>query len=259
MKRYYIPCALDGALTFLFSGVAAYTVFLSFGIGLLSSAVLAAGLAFFIAVGVFAISLNKRSGLSLKDDAKRILATMNILNVCTADEILRIFLPVFNNMHILASVTGEHIRLDGGKVIIPAFMPCPVTANQLKMLVSPLLVQGESAIVLSAEFDDSAQNYAQDVGVKLFFAKDVYTLLKDNGALPTPKKEEGRRGIKVFFGNLFQRKNAVKLIVYGSIIITTAFFTPYPAYYYIFGGAFVLCGALSLIFSPTPAPKQKTA
>ena len=211
MKRYYIPCAVDAVLSFIFLGTAAYTVFLALKIRLLPAAVLAGGLGFFVAIGVFAFSLKKRSGLALKDDGKKILATMDILNVCTVSEIAEIFERTFNNMHIQATVEDEHIRLNGGAVIIPAFLPSPITANQLKLIVSPFLEKEKSIAVLSSAFDKEAAKYAKSLPISLFSAKETFEFLRRYGALPEYKKDKKQGFFTELASNIFQRKNAVKL------------------------------------------------
>ena len=256
MKRTFFSSIADGVLTLLLSFPASLLFLLGNRLSKPVATVLSICFSLFFSAIVFILSA--RATKSREDKGRSAKELMRTLNVCTYDEILKIFSSVFNDMGIRAYVEGENKLVIGGATLLFALYPESVSANELHDIVLKNGRNDKKLAIVSSSFTLGAALYAESLGVTLFDAEAVYPLIKDSPffARQTPKKhEKSKRGD--FFDRLFLKKNGVRFILFGLSFFIMAFMVFYPVYYYVAGGAFIITGVILLLFAKPPAQNNK--
>lgn len=247
MKWRILPQICNTLITFALSFIAAWTVLVSFKLPRSAATILAIIFAVSLSALVFLLSTRPSKSYLQTVRNGNLYALMDKLNICTADEILQIFLPVFNNLNISASVTDEHITLSNGQMLYCAFFPSPLSDNELMAIFKKH--RKDNLIVLSNAFTVPCYPLAKKLNVKLFSLEDIFSLLESANALPetdTLRKPPFYDGM---LSRLFAKKNGARFIFLGLTLIIIAFAVFYPIYYYVTGIISITYGFACLVFA----------
>lgn len=247
MKWKILPQIFNTVITLVLSFIAVWTVLVSFKLPRTAATILAIIFAAIISGLVFLLSA-RPSRASLQITRKgQLYALMDKLNICTADEILQIFLPVLGDLHISASATDEHITLSNGQILYCAFFPSPLSDNELMNIYRKY--RKDNLIILSNAFSMPCYSLAKKLKIKLFSIEDIYSLLEDAKALPEQNIAKTPPFYDGMFSRLFARKNGARFIFLGLTLIIIAFAVFYPIYYYVAGILSITYGFTCLIFA----------
>lgn len=121
------------------------------------------------------------------------------------------------------------------------FSPTPLAADG----VLPLLSQnGESYLLFCNSLSPEGEKFCSRFAVKVKTVNEIYSLLKENGALPLVYKSERAftQKKKRSFKMRFAKANASRFFVGGSMLLLTSLIVPFP-YYYLVSGSILLCAA----------------
>lgn len=251
MKIKNIPQIFNTIITLFLSFIAVWTVLVSLRLSRPLAFFLGLIFALIISAIVFMLS-SKPSKASLQNLRKgKLYATMDKLNMCTIDEIFQIFSPVFNNLHISASVTNEHITLSNGLILHFAFFPSAISDNEVMTIYRKYRTQ--NLIILSNSFSPNCYTLAKKLNIRLFCSEEIFQLLESNDALPEQVENKTIPFYEGFVSRLMERKNGIRFIFLGFTLIIIAFAVFYPLYYYITGIISLTYGFALLIFA-----KKKT-
>lgn len=128
------------------------------------------------------------------------------------------------------------------------FSLSPVKADEA--LSFSRLRTGMPKTILCANIEESAYKLCQKLNIRVKAGDEVYAFLKEKNALPetylgeeSTEKKYGRR-IRLWFS----RANAKRFLVCAALLLLTALISPFPYYYFIFGGVFLLAAVLIKLF-----------
>ncbi len=256
MKIKNIPQIFNTIITLFLSFIAVWTVLITFRLSRPLAFFLAVVFAFIISAIVFILS-SKPSKASLQIIRKgKLYALMDKFNMCTIDEIFQIFSPVFNNLHISANVTNEHITLDNGLILHIAFFPSALSDNEVMSIYRKY--RSPDLIILSNSFTSSCYSLAKKLNIKLFCGEDIFQFLESNNALPEQIENKTTPFYDGFISRLLERKNGIRFIFLGFTLIIIAFAVFYPIYYYIMGILSLTYGFALLIFAKKQTQKSES-
>lgn len=128
------------------------------------------------------------------------------------------------------------------------FSLAPVNADEV--LAYSRLKTGKPKTILCAKIEESAYNLCQKLGIQAQAGDEVYALFKEKNALPkaylgeeSTEKKYGRK-VRLWFS----RANAKGFLVCAALLLLTALISPFPYYYFVFGGLFLVASVLIRIF-----------
>ena len=128
------------------------------------------------------------------------------------------------------------------------FSLAPVNADEV--LAYSRLKTGKPKTILCAKIEESAYKLCQKLGIQVQAGDEAYALFKEKNALPkaylgeeSTEKRYGRR-VRLWFS----RANAKGFLVCAALLLLTALISPFPYYYFIFGGLFLVASVLIRIF-----------
>ena len=249
MKYPSLPAALDGILTLVFSFAAFLTILLSLKVYRVSAFMIAFTLAAVFSFTVYRLSRRKRLFLAQKDASAHIRSTIDALNQMNEKCLREVFCSALSSLGKQATPDPSGVAVISGEtVVLPVFMPEPVTGNQLKMLLYGR-EENEKVIILSSAFTIEAKTYAEKRGIRLFSARQIADFL-DKANVKVAEEKKRTSIFDGMFSRLFKRTNGLKFILFGLSLTAMAFVVFYPIYYYIAGGAFVIFGLSAMLFSP---------
>ncbi|MBQ9728648.1 MAG: hypothetical protein IJV85_03525 [Clostridia bacterium] len=104
-------------------------------------------------------------------------------------------------------------------------------------------------ILLCSAIEENALLLCEQLQIQVWQAEKVYQLFKGQNKLPKtylsdsfpPKKRQRLR-------LCFSKRNAKRFLVGGSLLFLTAFLTPFPFYYFLFGSGLLVCAVLTRLF-----------
>lgn len=96
-------------------------------------------------------------------------------------------------------------------------------------------------ILFCNTIEDAAKSLALDLEIQVFTGERVYAFLKENDGLPQvflgeKVKQNGKRKCKLWFS----KANARRFLLAATLTLLTAFISPFPYYYILFGGILLL-------------------
>lgn len=105
-------------------------------------------------------------------------------------------------------------------------------------------------VLLCSKIEEHAYALAEKMRIRILTGNEVYAFLKDNDALPEkyPNEETAESKRKRRFELWFSRKNAKPFLVAAALTLFTAFFSPFPYYYYLFSGLLLIASVTIRIF-----------
>jgi hypothetical protein len=128
------------------------------------------------------------------------------------------------------------------------FSLAPVNADEV--LAYSRLKTGKPKTILCTKIEESAYKLCQKLGIQVQAGDEVYALFKEKNALPkaylgeeSTEKKYGRR-VRLWFS----RANAKGFLVCAALLLLTALISPFPYYYFVFGGLFLVASVLIRIF-----------
>jgi hypothetical protein len=128
------------------------------------------------------------------------------------------------------------------------FSLAPVNADEV--LAYSRLKTGKPKTILCAKIEESAYKLCQKLGIQVQAGDEVYALFKEKNALPkaylgeeSTEKKYGRR-VRLWFS----RANAKGFLACAALLLLTALISPFPYYYFVFGGLFLVASVLIRIF-----------
>ena len=256
MRIKSLPQFFNTVITLVLSFIAVWTVLLSLKLARPLAIIFAILFSCLISATVFILSA-KPSKASLQNIKRgKLYALMDKFNMCTADEIFNIFLPIFNELNISASLTDDHITLASGQKIYLAFFPSAITDNELMTIYRKC--RYENLIVFSNSFTSPCYALAKKLKIKLFSAQEIFELLESFNALPVQTENKTPPFYDGILSRLFERKNGTRFIILGLTLIIIAFAVFYPLYYYVMGAIFVTYGFICLIFAKSKVYSPET-
>ena len=218
------------------------------GLHLLPAFCLAAICGLLTACATFTLLQSKRKTLFLKrsDEAQKTKLLFHL--ACLSDEEKTNFFlqrlssdtPVkrFNRLRL---ISDAHFYL-------VHFTFAPVTADEVAAFSR--LKTNKQKVLLCSTIEDEAYALAEKLNVRTLTGNEVYAMLKDNDGLPerylgdeTPDKKRKRR-LELWFS----RKNAKPFLTAAALTLVTAFVSPFPYYYFVFGGILLLLSVIIRIF-----------
>lgn len=222
-------------------------VFRSVGIHLLPSFLLALLCGGLSACAVFALLQHKRKTVFLKrsDEAQKNKLLFHL--ACLSDEEKTKF--------FLQRLSGDEplqrfgrLRLTSAKrFFFLHFSFSPVTADEVAAFSR--LKTGKEKVLLCSKIEDDAYALAERLNLRTLTGNEVYALLKDRNALPeTYNDEPSSVKRKRRFELWFSRKNAKPFLTAAAFTLLTAFISPFPYYYFVFGGILLTISVAIRIF-----------
>ena len=222
-------------------------VFRSIGIRLFPSFLLALLCGGLSACAVFAILQHKRKTVFLKrsDEAQKNKLLFHL--ACLSDEEkTNFFLQRLNENEPLQRF--GRLRLTSAKCFFFLhFSFSPVTADEVAAFSR--LKTGKEKVLLCSKIEDDAYALAERLNLRTLTGNEVYALLKDRNALPeTYNDEPSSVKRKRRFELWFSRKNAKPFLTAAAFTLFTAFISPFPYYYFVFGGILLTISVAIRIF-----------
>ena len=222
-------------------------VFRSVGIRLLPSFLLALLCGGLSACAVFALLQHKRKTVFLKrsDEAQKNKLLFHL--ACLSDEEkTNFFLQRLNEDEPLQRF--GRLRLTSAKCFFFLhFSFAPVTADEVAAFSR--WKTGKEKVLLCSKIEDEAYALAQRLNLRTLTGNEVYALLKDRNALPETYNDEPTSvKRKRRFELWFSRKNAKPFLTAAAFTLLTAFVSPFPHYYFVFGGILLTISVAIRIF-----------
>ncbi len=257
MKTLSIPKIINFLILFIFSVLLFVLILqavkipkvLSFILG----AILGGCLSYFLILAFE--KLNAKNALSLVK-AKRIKQCMLILNTLATDELLKLFLEVFNRLNISATIKDEHTLVFKKKIAVFLFSPKPLSANDIYFF--SLKHKTKKILIFSPEFERGVTASIKQ-NVTLIDKKLIFAMLEKTDLLPDltpPKKPALKSRLKNFFSVIFSKTKGAKFIFYGTVLFLFSFITFFPTYYIISSAIFIVYGLIALFFGKIETKKS---
>lgn len=215
-------------------------------IPLLPSILLATVCGGLTACAIFALLQRKRKTVFLKrsDEAKKERLLFHL--ACLSDE---------EKTDFFLTRMGENVQhfsnlslTNGEQLFLLRFSFAPVNADEVAAITR--LSATKEKILLCGKIEDNAYALAEKMRIRILTGNEVYALLKDKDALPErylgdeDSASKRKRHIELWFS----RKNAKPFLVAATLTLLTAFVSPFPYYYFVFGGVMLLTSVFIRIF-----------
>ena len=128
------------------------------------------------------------------------------------------------------------------------FRLTPVNADDVANYAR--LKTGKEKILLCSDAENSAVGLCEKLNIQVKTGEDVYLLLKEHDKLPErflgEESDENKRKRRLKL--CFSKRNGKAFLIGGITLLFTSFLTPFPYYYWIFGGGLLLVSVLVRIF-----------
>lgn len=244
MKRINLPLVLDSflaavcAFLLFFTSVRYYTKSAAWG--------LAFGICAFIIFGAaayFYIRKKQSRKLTLSRDAREA-------------ELLKLHLSVLPEKELLSALMP---LIDGGKTVGKTVETADKTHYFIFRLqpLSPDDIIGvikrrtkKEKVIFCNRASDEAKKLCECFGIECVCGDEIYTRLKEKNLLPEKYAFEGekRANFLTRVKARFNRRLAAPLFWSGLSLTALSYFTFYPLYYIISGGALLILAAVCLVF-----------
>lgn len=126
------------------------------------------------------------------------------------------------------------------------FSLLPTNADEIASLSR--LKTGKKKILLCAQIEESARALCEKLNVEVKTADSVYTLLKQENALPNEYLGDSAQTRKSRLQVSFAKSNGKRFLKGGALVLFTSLFVPFPHYYLICGGLLLVTAVLIKIF-----------
>ena len=233
----------DIIFAFFVAFLCTLVLFRALSIPLLPAIFLAIVCGILTACAAFALLQSKRKTVFLKrsDEAKKEKLLFHL--ACLSDE-------EKTNFFLARLPTESPIKRFGRLRIVSddrfyflRFSFSPVTADEVASFSR--LKTGKEKVLLCSKIEDNAYALAEKLRIRALTGNEVYAMLKDSDGLPetyigeeSPESKRKRR-LELWFS----RKNAKPFLTAAALTLLTAFVSPFPYYYFIFGGI-LLCASV---------------
>lgn len=223
-------------------------IFRYVGIGLIAALCLSALCGILTACATFTLLQSKRKTIFLKrsDEAQKSKLLFHL--ACLSDEEKTTFFQERLSTDN-AIKRFSRLRLTSENCFyLLHFSFAPVTADEVAAFSR--LKTSKEKVLLCSTIEDNAYALAEKLHVRTLTGNEVYALLKDNDGLPERylgeenPLEKRKRRLELWFS----RKNAKPFLTAAALTLFTAFVSPFPYYYFIFGGILLLTSVLVRIF-----------
>ena len=214
------------------------------GIGLFPALILSAicGTLTACAVGAWLKSKRKTFFLKKSDEAQKEKLMLH-LAILSDEQKTKLFAELLS-----AKRFGKLKLYTDERFYALRFSLAPVNADEV--LAYSRLKTGKPKTILCAKIEESAYKLCQKLGIQVQAGDEVYALFKEKNALPkaylgeeSTEKKYGRR-VRLWFS----RANAKGFLVCATLLLLTALISPFPYYYFVFGGLFLVASVLIRIF-----------
>ena len=112
----------------------------------------------------------------------------------------------------------------------------PMSKDQAALL---LRADRHPARLYATALSDEARALLFHTDVSVTEGAGIYRALKDQNALPPLPQTPKRRGAKEILRVFFRKKNAVRYLAYGVLLLAMSMVVPFPVYYVTCGGLFL--------------------
>ena len=158
--------------------------------------------------------------------------------------------------HLFEGETAADIRLRQGKAFLESegflalcdFRIAPLTADD----ALPLIRQAtdKHCALLCNDLTGEGEEFLRRFDIHILSCESIYARLKKANALPNAmigerafvKKRKPRRAV------YFARTNSRRCLTGGALLLLSSLIVPFPLYYWVMGGALLVCALLLRIF-----------
>ncbi len=252
MKNIKLSVVLDSFFVFVSALLFFYALFL-YGIGGFKRAlILSSVIAILISAGVTALSLIKGEASYKKQDDIRSIKAFNytlLLNDFSDNiELLAKYYATLNKVIVRENYL---ILEDENKQIIPLFSSEKISLTDLLNAVKKYNCTFKKEIIAIA-FSDELYSFIEEAGLDVTLTKseELFKKLKKtnvNFKLIKVNEIKKKRLLSVM-KEVFTKSNYKRFFISGIIITSASFFSFYPLYYIIFGGALILTSVILKFF-----------
>ena len=223
-------------------------LFRSLSIPLFPALLLAIVCGLLTACATFALLQSKRKTVFLKrsDEAKKEKLLFHL--ACLSDEEKTNFFLQRLSAESPVKRFGRLRLISEEKFYFLRFSFSPVTADEVAAFSR--LKTGKEKVLLCSKIEENAYALAEKLRIRALTGNEVYAMLKDSNGLPerylgeeSPDVKRKRR-LELWFS----RKNAKPFLTAAALTLLTAFVSPFPFYYFIFGGILLFASVFIRIF-----------
>ena len=130
------------------------------------------------------------------------------------------------------------------------FLPDELSTGDALSLIKKVDYSSKQIVLFSNAFSKNLIDISNALKISLISTEKIYSNLKesypeflDNLEILDTKKFK--------FSGLFQKKNGIRFILYGSILELLSLITFFPIYYVLSGAVFIIYGLITLFFGNT--------
>ena len=238
----------DIIFTFFTSFLCALVLFRFLGVRVIMANLLAILCGILVAAAFAAAKQNKRKLFFLKKSDETLKEKLSLhLAALSDDDKTRFFIERLSEQDTPARRYGTlHVSTDDA-IYFLKFTLSPVNADEI--LTISRCSTDKKKILLCNRLENDAGLLCERLRIEVLTIERVFLFLKERNALPeeylpkAPAPEKHRR-LRLWFS----RKNAKRFLVGGGLILVTAFVSPFPYYYLVFGLALTASAILVRIF-----------
>ena len=176
---------------------------------------------------------------------KRMLALKFKLSLMKNDEIINLFKGLIKNC------ANKDFYLESEKYIyLFCFLPDELSTGDALSLIKKVDYSSKQIVLFSNAFSKNLIDISNALKISLISTEKIYSNLKE--AYPEfLDKLEILDTKKLKLSGLFQKKNGIRFILYGSILELLSLITFFPIYYVLSGAVFIIYGLITLFFGNT--------
>ena len=198
-----------------------------------------------LSVGAFLQSKRKILLLKKSDEAEKEKLLLH-LALLSDEEKTKFFLKRLSSEHTIARrFTCLRIYTDQAFYALQ-FSIAPVNADDV--LRFSRLKTSKRKILLCSKIEDTAYTLCKRLNIQAVKGEEVYSLLKQQNALPDQYLSEEPLSNKKHLRLWLHRTNAKRFLIASACILISALFSPFPYYYLLFGGIFLIVALCIRIF-----------
>ena len=238
----------DVIFTFFVAFLCALLLFRFIGVRLIPSFLLAVLCGILTACAIFTLLQYKRKTVFLKrsDAAQKQKLLFHL--ACLSDEAkTKYFLQAFPVETPLKRF-GRLRLFSERQFYLLHFTFAPVTSDEIAAFSR--VKTDKEKVLLCSKIEDDAYALAERFSIRTLTGNEVYAALKDNDTLPKSYigEESADKKRKRRFELWFSRKNAKPFLTAATLTLFTAFISPFPYYYFLFGGILLTLSIAIRIF-----------
>ena len=238
----------DVIFTFFVAFLCALLLFRFIGVRLIPSFLLAVLCGILTACAIFTLLQYKRKTVFLKrsDEAQKQKLLFHL--ACLSDEAkTKYFLQAFPVETPLKRF-GRLRLFSERQFYLLHFTFTPVTSDEIAAFSR--VKTDKEKVLLCSKIEDDAYALGERFSIRTLTGNEVYAALKDNDTLPKSYigEESADKKRKRRFELWFSRKNAKPFLTAATLTLFTAFISPFPYYYFLFGGILLTLSIAIRIF-----------